>query len=131
MMPPLLEAALQAWIIITTVVAQVLLTTDTRYQRWGAVLGLIGQPAWIYSTWSHGQFGMFAVALIFCALYVNAIFRQWVEPLFLEIDVAVDTSKGTVTFNKPPRRRSTVTVAHRDSEVTVKVTPPAPRFPKI
>lgn len=82
MMPPLLEAALQAWITITAIVALVLMAPANERSRWGHLVGILGQPAWLFSTWVHGQFGMFLASIAFTAVYLWGIWHFWILPLF-------------------------------------------------
>ncbi len=80
MSAPLIEALLQAVIMLTAIVALLLLTLQNRHSRWGHVVGLLGQPAWLFSTGSHGQFGMFVVSLAFTAIYLWGIWKFWICP---------------------------------------------------
>ena len=86
-MHPLLEAFLQAVITLSSIAALVLVMQSTPVRRWGPVVGLVGQPAWLFSTWAHGQFGMFLVSGAFTAIYVWGVWRDWVEPLFEQPEV--------------------------------------------
>lgn len=87
MMPPLIEAALQAVIVITAIAALAMLTAGGTWARWGAAIGFAGQPAWIWSTFIHGQFGMFVVSLAFALVYAWGIWRHWIAPLLDQPEV--------------------------------------------
>lgn len=71
----MLNIILQAWIILTSVIS-ILLVTDhnIRFVRIGCVIGLLGQPAWIYSTWITGQYGMLLVSFAFTFAYLRDLF---------------------------------------------------------
>ncbi len=80
MIAPLLEAILQAWIIFTSIVALILLSREDDLKRFGYVVGLLGQPAWLFSTLAHGQVGMFFVSIAFTAVYGWGVWKHWIAP---------------------------------------------------
>ena len=45
--------------------------------RWGWIVGLCAQPFWLYETLIAGQWGMFANALVFTAIYVRGLANHW------------------------------------------------------
>ena len=47
----------------------------TNHRRLGFVLGLCGQPFWIYTTFTTGQWGMFLVSLWFTGNHVRGLFN--------------------------------------------------------
>src|SRR4051812_14427151 len=68
----------QIFIIVFSSLALVLLTrTSFQLRRWGPVAGLIAQPFWIYDTWSHEQWGMFALSIAYALVYVHAVLRDF------------------------------------------------------
>ncbi|MDP2398837.1 MAG: hypothetical protein Q8M53_10830 [Burkholderiales bacterium] len=87
MNPPLVEALLQAVIIATSITALAMLTAGGHWPRWGVAIGFAGQPAWIWSTFTHGQFGMFIVSLAFALVYGWGIWRHWIAPLLDQPEV--------------------------------------------
>jgi hypothetical protein len=54
-----IDAIAQAWIVLFSFGASYLVSRTDKWHRWGHVAGLIGQPAFIYTTWHHEQWGMF------------------------------------------------------------------------
>lgn len=61
------------------------LSADPRKRRAAPWIGIIGQPAWLWATWSAGQWGIFGltvaytgVYLIACAVQIRA-YRVWRE----------------------------------------------------
>jgi hypothetical protein len=48
----------------------------TKYKRLGFIFGLIGQPFWIYTTYSAGQWGMFLVSLWFTGNHVRGLWNH-------------------------------------------------------
>lgn len=79
---PLLEAILQAWIIFTAIVALIFTLRDDSLRRYGPLIGLLGQPAWLFSTMAHGQMGMFCVAIAFSVVYGWDVWKHWIAPRF-------------------------------------------------
>lgn len=63
-----LAAALAAWI-----------NQDPRahVRRWAGVLGMVGQPFYLYATWHAAQWGMFLVSIVFTASYLRGIRLGW------------------------------------------------------
>jgi len=47
-----------------------LLSRDKEWKAWGYLIGLIGQPLWIYDSLRHEQWGIFAVSLWFAYCYL-------------------------------------------------------------
>lgn len=58
----------------------IFLTQDPReeYRQWACIVGLVGQPFWIYATTMARQGGMFALTLIYTAAWMRGIFVYWV-----------------------------------------------------
>jgi hypothetical protein len=48
-----------------------------RAMRWAPVIGLMGQPAWLWATWSAGQFGMFGLCVAYTVVYAVAAWKFW------------------------------------------------------
>jgi len=56
--------------MISTAVASVFLyNSGARRTRWAALIGLAGQPAWLYLTVAMNEPGMFFVSLFFTLCY--------------------------------------------------------------
>jgi hypothetical protein len=47
-----------------------LASTSPALQKWGCLVGLVGQPLWIHCTWRARQWGMFAMSC--CYTFVLA-----------------------------------------------------------
>lgn len=61
----------QIIIMLSSCVAISLLTTGTeKARRVGSLIGLIGQPFWLWSTFEAGQWGMFVVSAWFTYRYI-------------------------------------------------------------
>lgn len=51
-----------------------------RWQRWGYVLGMAGQPFWVVTTITHEQWGIAALTVLYTASWANGIWNHWVLP---------------------------------------------------
>lgn len=77
---PLVAAFLQAFIALTGAIAFLLVVrTQLGQAKWGYLLGLAGQPAWLYATFTTGQFGMFAVSLVWTWVWGQGVWEYWLE----------------------------------------------------
>ncbi|EKD40816.1 MAG: hypothetical protein ACD_74C00157G0001 [uncultured bacterium] len=63
--------AIQFLITISSCVAITLLTGESeKSKRVGCLVGLVGQPFWLWSTFEAGQWGMFLVSAWFTYRYI-------------------------------------------------------------
>lgn len=49
----------------------------TKWRRYGPVLGLLGQPFWIYTSVQHQQWGMLFINALYTAVWTMGIWQQW------------------------------------------------------
>ncbi len=68
-------ALLNLWMIGTAVVSVYLFNAGPDRAHWGALVGLLGQPAWLYLTTATGEPGMFVVSLFFTICYGRGVLR--------------------------------------------------------
>jgi len=61
------------WMLLTAFVAVALQNYAPRTHRWGALAGLLGQPAWLYITHKAGEPGMFTASLFFTVCYGHGV----------------------------------------------------------
>lgn len=52
-----------------------------RGRRWAPIIGLAGQPFWLYYAASAGAWGMLVLSLAYSGVYVRGIFVQWSLPM--------------------------------------------------
>lgn len=76
-MPPLIEAVAQALIALTSLAAMWMVTRGESWSKWGFVVGLAGQPFWLYSTFVSAQFGMFIVSALYTWFWAQSIWEEW------------------------------------------------------
>jgi hypothetical protein len=48
-------------------------------RRWACVIGLAAQPAWMYSSYTAGQWGIFALSFVYAAGWMRGIWHSWVK----------------------------------------------------
>ena len=68
-------ALLNLWMVATALVSVYLFNAGTGRERWGALAGLLGQPAWLYLTHATGEAGMFGVSLFLTICYGRGVLR--------------------------------------------------------
>lgn len=47
------------------------------HRKWAPVVGLCGQPFWLYSTGSAQQWGMFALCCAYTAIYARGAWKAF------------------------------------------------------
>lgn len=50
---------------------------NPKARRWAPVVGLMGQPWWLWFAWSAQAWGLMALSLAYSAVYVRGIIVQW------------------------------------------------------
>ena len=51
-----------------------------RWQRWAPVLGMLGQPGWLWASTHPMQIGMLIVNTLYCAAWGRGIYTYWIKP---------------------------------------------------
>lgn len=52
---------------------------DDEIRKWGFVLGLIGQPFWIYSSYQSEQWGILLMTLFYTFSWSRGIYTHWIK----------------------------------------------------
>ncbi|MGO4813338.1 hypothetical protein AB4156_27730 [Cupriavidus sp. 2MCAB6] len=73
-------ALLNLWMVATALVSVFLFNVGPKRARWAALVGLLGQPAWLYLTHATGEAGMFAVSLFFTLCYGRGVWSGFLRP---------------------------------------------------
>jgi hypothetical protein len=73
----------QTFIIIFSCSSVYLFSTKTRF-RYGFVAGLLGQPFWMYETFTKEQWGMLFVSLWFTVSHIRGIKNNFNLPVFMQ-----------------------------------------------
>ena len=48
------------------------------WRRWGYILGLLGQPFWVYSFLANKQYGMLAMTAFYTYSWAMGIYNYWI-----------------------------------------------------
>lgn len=66
--------------IALTGVTAIFLTQSksSRLQRFACLFGIAGQPFWIYSAWSAGQWGILALTSLYTLAWLKGVHRHWI-----------------------------------------------------
>ncbi len=70
----------QLVILLTGLPAIFITQCAPRFMRWAPVLGLLGQPFWIYSSVHAHAFGMVIVNCLYTLAWAKGIFTHWIQP---------------------------------------------------
>lgn len=57
-------------------------------RKWACILGLIGQPAWFYSSYVSGNWGIFAVCFLYLFSWLKGLWAFWLKPWYLKVQLA-------------------------------------------
>jgi hypothetical protein len=73
-----IDTCLQAYIYLTACAAIACMTHPSPQRRFlGYVVGLAGQPAWLWTSWSAHQWGVVAVAVVWTAFYFRGVWTHY------------------------------------------------------
>ena len=50
---------------------------NTSLQRMGHIVGIVSSPAWVITTFLHGQFGMFVLTFWYMFCYYRGLKNTW------------------------------------------------------
>ena len=50
------------------------------FRRWACVFGMLGQPFWFYASWQAGQWGIFAVSVLYALAWMKGVWTYWISP---------------------------------------------------
>lgn len=71
---------LQAYIAFTGFIAIFMINSLRRdVRKWACVFGLAGQPAWFYTTYMNGQWGMFFLTFGFITVWAISWYNYWIK----------------------------------------------------
>jgi len=70
----------QGAIIVFSCLAIWLVGRREPWRRWGFIVGLLGQPFWLWSSWQHEQWGIFAVSVWYTYAWMQGIWNFWIRP---------------------------------------------------
>ena len=51
---------------------------NPRISRYGCIFGLIGEPFWLYTSWTTGAWGIFILACIYTGCWAMGCYHNWI-----------------------------------------------------
>jgi hypothetical protein len=75
-----MESICQIWIVVFGCAAVWMVGRRESWKKWGYVLGLCSQPAWIYTTWKSEQWGILIVAVWYTYAWGHGAYNYWIRP---------------------------------------------------
>lgn len=66
---------IQILIVLFSCTAIWLITTNKPYGKWGYVIGFLGQPLWLYSSYTTNQWGIFVLSLFYMFTWGRGIYN--------------------------------------------------------
>jgi hypothetical protein len=76
-----------------------LVSRDDKFQKWGYIMGLLGQPFWIYVTFTNDQWGILAMTIAYTLSWCNGIWNHWIKP-YLRKDKLKEEAKDIKELKK-------------------------------
>lgn len=77
---------IQITIGITSVIALWFVSQRSpEIKLWGAIIGLLGEPFWFYSTWMTEQWGIFFVTFMFTLVYMDTARKAYKECRYQDV----------------------------------------------
>lgn len=73
----MIDDLVQAAMLITGAIAFLLVCRGSPRAKWGWLIGLLGQPLWLYTTWRAGQWGMFALSCVYAYGWIEGVWNHW------------------------------------------------------
>jgi len=60
----------------------IFLTNDHResHKKYASVCGLLSQPFWFYTTFTHEQWGIFAMSFVYAYFWWRGFNNYWIKP---------------------------------------------------
>ena len=56
------------------------LSRTEKWKRWGFIVGIFGQPFWLYSTIKAEQWGIVALTIFYTYSFAQGIYFYWIKP---------------------------------------------------
>ena len=73
------DAIAQGAILASGGLAIWLVTGKERLRKWGPIVGILGQPFWLWATFRSGQWGMFALSVWYTGSWLQGIWNFWLK----------------------------------------------------
>lgn len=76
----MVDMIIQILIFTSACTAIALISRKEHWSRWGYIIGIIGQPLWLYDSYGNNQWGIFVVSIWFLISYAQGIKNYWIRP---------------------------------------------------
>lgn len=70
----------QIIVILSGVMAVLLVNRVDELKKYGSLIGLIGQPAWVYTFIYHDQWLMLVVSILYTYGWASGTWNHWIKP---------------------------------------------------
>ena len=70
---------IQLLLVTFSCVAIWMIARKDSWYKWGYLVGLVGQPLWLYDTYVHEQGGMFVVSIWFTWVYAEGVYNHIIK----------------------------------------------------
>ena len=74
-----MEIFIQSWIIIFGCSAIWFVGRTEKWKRYGYILGLLSQPAWLYTSIKSNQWGIFILSLWYTYAWGQGVYNYWIK----------------------------------------------------
>lgn len=69
-------------------------------RKWAPIVGLIGQPFWLWETWHSGQLGMLALTVWYTLAWVRGFVQHWVYSNMFSVEL--DLGRLHLSWTRTP-----------------------------
>ena len=70
----------QIWIIICGCASIWFIGRVESWKKWGYLIGLCSEPAWVYTTVKHEQWGILLLTIWYAYAWWQGIYNYWILP---------------------------------------------------
>jgi len=74
------ETISQIMLFISGASAIWFLSRTEEWKRWGFIIGIFGQPFWLYSAIHNKQFGIVILTIFYTYSFAQGIYFYWIKP---------------------------------------------------
>lgn len=72
-----MDVLIQIFIVLTSAGAIWLINQKKPWARWGSVIGLVGQPLWLYTSFQAEQWGVFTLTIFYMFSWSQGIYNNF------------------------------------------------------
>lgn len=76
---------------------------NPRLRRFACIAGLCAQPFWFWATWQAQQWGIFAMAFVYTAMWARGLWNFWILPWRREREERDQRDREWCTATGDPR----------------------------